>query len=112
LHHHAWATAPAEGYAVVLIEQALGGMDGVRLARILRTHEATRDSVVLLLNSNMDLSRAEAREAGIESVLIKPVRTSYLLRRLVDALVTQPAHDPAGPGRHRKEPRHAPSPAR
>jgi len=51
--------------------------------------------VVLLLSSAADLSRQEAHDAGIESVLIRPVRTTYLLRRIVDALITRPAAEAA-----------------
>ena len=91
LHEFAWTGSPNERYAVAIIEHRLDGMDGLQLARVLRHQEPTSSTVILLLSSAVDLSRQEAHDAGIESVLIRPVRTTYLLRRIVDALVTQPA---------------------
>ncbi|WP_426571386.1 ATP-binding response regulator [Aquihabitans sp. McL0605] len=91
LHEFAWTGSPEERYAVAIIEHRLDGMNGIELARILRHQEPTSSTVVLLLSSAIDLSRQQAHDAGIESVLIRPVRTSYLLRRIVDALITQPA---------------------
>ena len=38
----------------------------------------------------VDLSRQAAHDAGIQSVLIKPVRNTYLLRRIMDTLITHP----------------------
>ncbi|WP_421118647.1 ATP-binding protein [Aquihabitans daechungensis] len=94
LHEFAWTGSPNERYAVAIIEHKLDGMDGMELARILRHQEPTSSTVVLLLSSSVDLSRQEAHDAGIESVLIRPVRTTYLLRRIVDALIARPAPEP------------------
>jgi signal transduction histidine kinase/CheY-like chemotaxis protein len=90
LHQFAWTGSPDERYAVAIIEHKLDGMDGMELARILRHQEPTSSTVVLLLSSAVDLSRQEAHDAGIESVL----RTTYLLRRIVDALIARPAPEP------------------
>ncbi len=95
LHQFAWSGTPDERYAVAIIEHRLEGMDGLELARVLRHQEPTSKTVVLLLSAASDLSRQQAHDAGIESVLIRPVRTTYLLRRIVDALITQPAHESA-----------------
>ncbi|HRW36692.1 MAG: response regulator [Acidimicrobiales bacterium] len=98
LHHYGWSDEGVDStYAVAIIDRALDGMDGVELARVLHQQRATSDTVILLLSSTMDLSRQAAREAGIESVLIRPVRTSYLLRRIVDALVNQTSTTPTTP---------------
>jgi signal transduction histidine kinase/CheY-like chemotaxis protein len=94
LHEFAWTGSPDERYAVAIIEHKLDGMDGMELARILRHQEPTSSTVVLLLSSAVNLSRQEAHDAGIESVLIRPVRTTYLLRRIVDALIARPAPEP------------------
>jgi signal transduction histidine kinase/ActR/RegA family two-component response regulator len=95
LHEYAWTGSSAETYAVAVIEHRLEGMDGIRLAEVLRAQEATSATVVLLLTSSVDLPRQAAHEAGIDSVLIRPVRTTYLLRRIVDALITNPPLTPA-----------------
>jgi signal transduction histidine kinase/ActR/RegA family two-component response regulator len=90
LQEFAWTGSATEPYAVAVIEHRLEGMDGIRLAEVLRAQDATASTVMLLLTSAVDLSRRQAAEAGIDSVLIRPVRTTYLLRRLVDALITHP----------------------
>ena len=96
LHEYAWtADAPDERYALAIVEHKLDGMDGMELARHLRYQRRTSSTVILLLSAASDLSRQEAHDAGIESVLVRPVRTSYLLRRIVDALITRPAAEAA-----------------
>lgn len=95
LHQYAWtADAPDEQYALAIVDHKLEGMDGMELARHLRHQQRTSNTVILLLSAANDLSRQEAHDAGIESVLVRPVRTSYLLRRIVDALITRPASEP------------------
>lgn len=99
LHHYGWSEEGVDStYAVAIIERSLEGMDGLELARVLHAQRATSETVILLLSSTMDLSRQAAREAGIESVLVRPVRTSYLLRRIVDALVAPSSTPTPTPG--------------
>ena len=43
-------------------------------------------TVILLQTSIPDLDRQEAHDAGVQSVLVKPIRNAYLLRRIVDLL--------------------------
>ncbi len=95
LHEFAWTGSEAASYALAVIEHHLEGMDGIRLAEVLQAQEATASTVVLLLSNSVDLSRQAAHDAGIDSVLIRPVRTTYLLRRIVDALITHPPLAPA-----------------
>jgi CheY-like chemotaxis protein len=90
LDRYAWTNTPDEPYAVVIIEHHMDGMDGLHLAQILRNQPPTADAITFLLSSAVNLSRQKAHDAGLESVLVKPVRTTYLLRRIVDALVAQP----------------------
>ncbi len=94
LQHYAWSESSSQIYSVVIVEHRLEGMDGIELSRILRHQGATADAVTFLLSSVVDLSRQAARDAGIKSVLIKPVRNTYLLRRIVDALITNPTPEP------------------
>jgi signal transduction histidine kinase/FixJ family two-component response regulator len=116
LHRYSWSGLGGPGYALVVLEHRLDDIDidGVELARLLRAQEATSSSVILLLSSAVNLSRQDAHEAGIASVLVKPVRNSYLLRRIVDSLITTPT--PRSPaGTQQKEAQRgerAPSPAR
>ncbi|CAN5769898.1 hypothetical protein BH10ACT1_BH10ACT1_31620 [soil metagenome] len=98
LHQFAWTGSPEQVYALAIIEHRMEGMDGMELARVLRCQGPTASAVILLLTSAANLSRQAAHDAGIESVLIKPVRNTYLLRRIIDALVAHPAPVPPGPG--------------
>ncbi len=84
-------------YALALLEFQLEGMDGVRLGEVLRAQDPQARTVMLLLSSDPNVSRRAAHDAGIGSVLVKPVRNSYLLRRIVDTLVTEPGSPPSPP---------------
>jgi signal transduction histidine kinase/CheY-like chemotaxis protein len=92
LDQYGWSASPQEAYALALIEHQMQEMDGIQLAKVLRSQDRTASTVILLLTSVADLSRQAAHDAGIQSVLIKPVRNTYLLRRIMDTLLTnQPA---------------------
>lgn len=112
LDHYGWSSSPNHVYALALIEHQLDGMSGLQLAEVLRAQEPTASTVVLLLTSVVELSRQEAHDAGIKSVLIKPVRNTYLLRRIIDTLLTNPGPESVGSGQHTKDAEHASSPAR
>jgi len=112
LDHYGWTGSPDDVYALALIEHQMEGMDGLQLAHVLRSQAPTASTVILLLTSVVDLSRQAAHDAGIESVLIKPVRNTYLLRRIMDTLLANPAPRSPGANTHRKEAADAPSPAR
>ncbi len=89
LDFYGWRGSPDGVYALALIDHQMDGMDGIQLSEVLRSQESTASTVVLLLTSVVDLSRQAAHDAGIQSVLIKPVRNAYLLRRIMDTLVTE-----------------------
>ncbi len=88
LHLYGWSSGPDEVYALALLEHHMEGMDGLELADVLRSQEPTSSTVILLLSSDPSVSRQAAHDAGIESVLIRPVRNAYLLRRIMDSLAT------------------------
>jgi signal transduction histidine kinase/CheY-like chemotaxis protein len=90
LHLYGWSSTPDDVYAVAVIENQLDGMDGLQLAEVLRSQVPTSSTVILLLSANPNVSRQAAHDAGVQSVLIRPVRNTYLLRRIVDCLVTEP----------------------
>ncbi|MEO7428617.1 MAG: ATP-binding protein, partial [Acidimicrobiales bacterium] len=112
LDKHCWSGSPDQAYALALIEHQMEGMDGLELAEVLRSQRATASTVILLLTSVVELSRQEAHDAGIQSVLIKPVRNTYLLRRIMDTLLTNQAPGSFGAGQPGKDAAHASSPAR
>ncbi len=109
LDQHGWTGSPDEVYALALIEHQMEGMDGIALAEVLRTQTPTASTVILLLSSVADLSRQAAHDAGIQSVLIKPVRNTYLLRRIMDTLISHP--EPEHPGSPQPTDAHATEPS-
>ena len=84
-------------YALAILEYQLEGMDGVRLGEVLRAQAPTASTVMMLLSSDPNVSRRAAHDAGIRSVLVKPVRNTYLLRRIVDTIVAEPSGAPVAP---------------
>ncbi|HMJ78357.1 MAG TPA: ATP-binding protein [Iamia sp.] len=78
-------------YALAILEYQLDGMDGVKLGEILRAQDPTASTVMMLLSSDPNVSRRAAHDAGIRSVLVKPVRNTYLLRRIVETVVADPS---------------------
>jgi len=113
LDQHCWSRDPDHAYALTLVEYQMDGeMDGVRLAEVLRAQPATASAVIFLLTSVAQLSRQEAHDAGIQSVLIKPVRNTYLLRRIMDTLLTHEASACLESAHHGKDALDASSPAR
>ena len=93
LDQHTWTEADEPPYAVVIVDQRFDEMTGIQLATLLRRQPATAAAVMFLLGSTADLSRQAAHDARIESVLLKPIRTTYLLRGITDALVHRPNTD-------------------
>jgi len=112
LDQYGWSGAPKDVYALALIEHQMEEMDGIQLADVLRSQERTASTVILLLTSVADLSRQAAHDAGIQSVLIKPVRNTYLLRRIMDTLLTNQPPRSLGAGTNRKDAADASSSAR
>ncbi len=107
----AWTSTPAGHYSLAIIEQSSDGVSGVDLAAMLKQQPPTADATIFMLSSSPNMSRQAAHEAGIKSVLIKPVRNTYLLRRIIDALINEPtAARPLAPPE--KEEHHVPSPTR
>jgi len=74
-------------YDVAIIDFQMPGMDGVELARALRTESRTALLPLILLTSHgwFENSR-DAKELGIAALLTKPVRRSRLQRTLLAAL--------------------------
>ncbi|MEX2293778.1 MAG: ATP-binding protein [Acidimicrobiales bacterium] len=113
LDQHCWSRDPDHGFALALIEHQMeGDMNGIQLAEVLRSQPATASTVILLLTSIAQLSRQDAHDAGIQSVLIKPVRNTYLLRRIMDTLLTNEPPGSHDPTNHGKDASNASSPAR
>ena len=82
------AAARGEPYDVALLDMKMPGMDGLELARAIRTEHGTLLPLLLLTSFAKRGSAALARRAGISAFLTKPVRQS----QLYDALATVMGH--------------------
>jgi signal transduction histidine kinase/CheY-like chemotaxis protein/HPt (histidine-containing phosphotransfer) domain-containing protein len=92
------AAGSGEPYDLAILDMQMPGMDGIQLARAIGD-EPTISSTRMVLLTSIGLNiNEEAREAGVEAVLSKPVRQS----QLYDALATMmgaPAEATARPSR-------------
>jgi len=91
-----FAAAGPPGYAFALLDYQMPEMNGVELAEAMRRQQPASATIVLLLSSSPLVSRQAAREAGIASVMVKPVRSADILRCILNGLVHQPTAEPVG----------------
>lgn len=96
-------------FELVIVDDALGGVDAIELVRRLRADSASpnRLTAVIMMSAAPDLKRiAAARDAGVTEFLRKPFAARDLKARL-DALSTSPrpfveAAAYSGPDRRRR----------
>ena len=78
----------ADGFALILTDARMPSMDGFDLVRRIRQTPSLKAATVLMLTSVHSAEDvARARELGISSYLIKPVRRSALLSAITESLV-------------------------
>jgi two-component system sensor histidine kinase/response regulator len=86
----------ADGFALILTDARMPSMDGFDLVRRIRETPSLKAATVLMLTSvHTTEDVARARELGISSYLIKPVRRSALLSAITESLVGSPAVEEA-----------------
>jgi two-component system chemotaxis response regulator CheY len=96
-------------FKVVLIDDALDGMDGIEVTRHLRASVDCKNRYVpiIMMSSAPDAKRiADARDAGVTEFLRKPFAAAHLLSRLT-SIEANPrgfieANSFTGPDRRRK----------
>jgi DNA-binding response OmpR family regulator len=72
----------------IVLDLMLPGVNGFNVARVLRGHEATRDTVIVAVTAlTSNRLRAMALEAGCDSCLTKPVLGAAVVRELMRLLV-------------------------
>jgi CheY-like chemotaxis protein/HPt (histidine-containing phosphotransfer) domain-containing protein len=77
-----------DGFALILTDARMPSMDGFDLVRRIRQTPSLKAATVLMLTSVHSAEDvARARELGILSYLIKPVRRSALLSAITESLV-------------------------
>ena len=70
---------------VLLLDLSLPGMDGLALARKLKADPATREIQIVAVTSWPDrFTKADARDAGCDAYLEKPLSTRLLPQALMD----------------------------
>ncbi|MDB5851426.1 MAG: hypothetical protein JWP29_5178, partial [Rhodoferax sp.] len=82
----AQAAAENDAYAVVLMDWAMPGMDGIETARRMREQLAVAPPMVLVSARDQDELQQMAREAGFGTVMLKPVTPSMMLDCLMRLL--------------------------
>ncbi len=92
LRHRAEAGSP---FAVAIVDAQLGGCDTLALARAIKQDPAARGTRLVLLSAGSMRGRAgEAKSAGFDALLTKPVRQSQLHDCLVTLLGAPRAEEP------------------
>lgn len=90
-------------YSVVVVDYLMPGMDGIGFVQSLRAMPRHTDlPAILLVNEDEEYITGEARIAGVDTVLVKPVDPSEL-RAAVRSLAARPvsgAHDFRGVDAH------------
>jgi len=94
---------------IILLDRDMPVLDGVEFVKLLRksNEEAGRFAPVIMISAHADISKVfEARDAGVNEYLVKPLSPESLYRRIFE-VVTHPrtfvkAPHYAGPCRRRK----------
>src|SRR6267378_2684130 len=92
----AQAAARNAPYDIAIIDLGLPGMDALELARAIRARaDIAKLRLVMLTHRQMDMQNA--RDAGIDAWLAKPVRQTVLYECLVNVMACQPQDAVAAP---------------
>ena len=84
-----------------VVDLNMPGMDGIELARALKTEPATAETMLFLLSSSGHrLAPAESHLTGFAASLTKPVRSSELFDCLITSLNSGSASEAAGEPDH------------
>ena len=82
----AWEAFQSADVDVVISDRSMPGMDGLELCRRVRSMPGARYTYFIFVTSSADVRRAmDAKEAGADDYLIKPLDPDQLAMRLVVA---------------------------
>jgi signal transduction histidine kinase/DNA-binding response OmpR family regulator len=96
------AFALGHPYRLVLLDQQMPGMDGFEVIRRVRAQAAWKDAAIMMLTSaDQGAARAECRELGVGTCLLKPVKPSELLLSMRKVLGKPQAEAPVPPAPER-----------
>jgi signal transduction histidine kinase/DNA-binding response OmpR family regulator/HPt (histidine-containing phosphotransfer) domain-containing protein len=92
------AFAVGRPYRLVLLDQQMAGMDGFEVIRRVRNQPAWKDVAIMMLTSaDQHAARAQCRELGVGTCLLKPVKPSDLLLSMRKVLGMPTEEAPARP---------------
>jgi two-component system, sensor histidine kinase and response regulator len=92
----AQAAARGAAYDIAIIDLGLPGMDALELARTIRARaDIAKVRLIMLTRRQVDIKNA--RDAGIDACLAKPVRQTVLYECLVNVMAGQPQEAVATP---------------
>ena len=74
------------GFAVILLDHHMPGLDGLETAERIRKLPATARTPILLLSSAASISEVQAAAVGISRRLMKPLRRATLRQAILEAL--------------------------
>lgn len=81
------ALAAEQAPALILMDVALPGMDGLEATRVLKSREATAKIPVIALTAQAMKQDAErAARAGCDGFIVKPISTSHFLGEIARVL--------------------------
>ncbi|HYH46077.1 MAG TPA: response regulator, partial [Thermoanaerobaculia bacterium] len=93
------AAQAGEPYPLVVLDQRMPDMDGVRVAERIRQTQELAGAIILMLSSAEDhVGAARCGELGIAICLTKPIKESELLEALLEALGTVAPPASGAPG--------------
>ena len=76
------AREQGDPYGLVISDYKMPGMDGVDLAQQLHAFDGGETAVIILTGYNVDDMEDEAKAAGVDAVMAKPLFTDNLLRQV------------------------------
>jgi len=81
------AASAGTAYDLAILDMEMPGMDGLMLARAIKTDPAIANTKLILLNSlGEQMETEKLHAAGISACLVKPARQSLLFDRIAEAL--------------------------
>ncbi|HWN43063.1 MAG TPA: response regulator [Thermoanaerobaculia bacterium] len=93
------AAQAGEPYPLVVLDQRMPDMDGVRVAERMRQTQELAGAIILMLSSAEDqVGAARCGELGIAICLTKPIKESELLEALLEAMGTVAPPASGAPG--------------
>ena len=76
------AHAQGQDYPLLLTDYKMPEMNGLELTRAIRAFDKGKTAVILLTGYNWDIIEEDAHEAGVDSIMAKPLFSESLIRQI------------------------------